>query len=34
MTADDWRDFLEWLFWALVIGGIVATTLWFGLVEH
>lgn len=28
MTADDWRDFIEWIVWALVIGGIVATTLW------
>jgi hypothetical protein len=34
MTADDWRDLLEWLIWALIIGGIVSATLWFGLVTH
>jgi hypothetical protein len=33
MTADDWRDFLEWILWALIIGGIIAATLWFTTVH-
>lgn len=33
MTADDWRDFLEWMIWALIFGTIIATTTWHWLVQ-
>ena len=33
MTRDDWREFMEWLIWALVFGGIIAATLWLVLVN-
>ena len=28
MTMEDWRDFLEWIIWALIFGGIIGATLW------
>lgn len=34
MTRNDWQEFLEWLVWSLIFGGIIAATLWLVLVEH
>jgi hypothetical protein len=28
MTRDDWQEFMEWLIWSLIFGGIIAGTLW------
>ena len=34
MMRDDWREFFEWLAWALVFGGMIAGALWFFAVMH
>lgn len=28
MTRPDWYEFMEWLIWSLIFGGIIAATLW------
>jgi hypothetical protein len=33
MTADEWRDLVEWIIWALIIGGVIAASLWFTMVH-
>lgn len=34
VSRDDFRDFVEWIIWALIFGGIIGATLWIMLVGH
>ena len=34
MMREDWHEFMEWIIWSLIFGGIIAATLWILLVEH
>ncbi len=33
MTRQDWQEFMEWVIWSLIFGGIIASTLWLLLVH-